>query len=156
MRCGFGKGHGRFRRGILSAINNIAPINQFRERLRVEPKLRAGHIRQKLGAGFVIRIVELVAAMVLAEVLRIGGSQERALVMIKPPGHERRTRIFKIDDGILIAVKQAVLERLARAVCHAREMELRMGLDALSKKAIENRRRCSAIETSVVKAQAEL
>ena len=153
LRRGLGEGHGRFRRGILRAIDDVAPMNQLGERLHVKTKFRAGHVRQELGAGLVIRIVEFVAAAILAEILRVGGSQERALVMVKPPGHARRTRIFEIDDGIFIAVKQAVLERLPRLVSHPREMKLRVGLDALAKKTIEDRRRRRAIEASVVKAQ---
>jgi hypothetical protein len=43
-----------------------------------------------------------------------------------------------------------------RLVRHPREMKLRARPDALSKKAVENRRRRSAVEASVVKAQSNL
>jgi hypothetical protein len=118
--------------------------------------LRVGHIRYKFCAGFVFRIVELLAAAIPAKVFRIGGRQERALVMVKPPGHARRTRIFEIDNGVFIAVKQPFLEELPRPVGHPREVKFRTGLDALSKKTIEDRRRCRAIEASVVKAQTNI
>jgi hypothetical protein len=94
-----------------------------------------------------------VAAAVLAKVLRIGWREKSTLVMIEPPRHSRRARIFKIDDGVLIPVEQRLPEGLARLVHHAREMKVRAGLDALPKKSIEDRCGCRAIETSVMKAQ---
>ena len=74
------------------------------------------------------------AAAILAEVFRVGGCKERALVMVKPPGHPRRTGILEIDDGVLVAVKQPVLEWLPRPVRHPREVELRAGLMRSRKK----------------------
>jgi hypothetical protein len=46
-----------------------------------------------------------VAAAILAEVFRIGGRQEGALVMVKPPSDARRAGILEIDNGIFIAVE---------------------------------------------------
>ena len=84
----------------------FAPVNELRERLHVESEFGAGYVGQQLGAGLIVSIVKLVAAAVLAEILGVGGSKERALVMVKPPGHARRAGIFEIDDGIFIAIKE--------------------------------------------------
>src|SRR4029077_7705402 len=72
---------------------------------------------------------------------------------VKLPGRGRRDRGFKIDDGFFVAVKHGFREGMPRLVRHPREMKLRPRLDALSKKAIENRRRRRAVEASVVKTQ---
>ncbi len=153
MRRGLRESHRGFRRGILRAVDDVAPVNQLGQRLHVETELRAGHVGQQLGAGFVIGVVELVAAAVLPKVLGVGGSEERALVMVKPPGHARRARVFEIDDGVFIAVEQGFREGMPRLVRHPREMKLRARPDALPKKAVEDRRRRRAVEASVVKAQ---
>jgi hypothetical protein len=94
-----------------------------------------------------------VAAAIPVEVFRVGGRQERALVVVKPPRHPRRTRIFKIDDGVLIAVEQRIPEGLPRLMHHPCEMKLRAGLDTLPEKSIEDCRGCRTIVTSVMKAQ---
>ena len=49
---------------------------------------------------------------------RVGGREERALVMVEPPGQLRRVGIFEIDDGVLVAVEDTVFERLRSFVRH--------------------------------------
>src|SRR5579862_2700869 len=82
--------------------------------------------------------------------------QESALVMVEPPGQSRRTRIFEINDGIHIAIKDAVLERLRSLMGHSGVRELRKRLDSLPIKAGKDRGGGSAIETFVVKTNANL
>src|SRR5438128_5422196 len=82
-------------------------MNQFCERSCVESKLFFRHRGYQLGARLVIRLVEHVLPRLPAELLSVGGSQERALMMIEPPCHLRRTGILEIDDDILIAVEDA-------------------------------------------------
>jgi hypothetical protein len=93
------------------------------------------------------------AAAVLAKMLGIGWSEKCALMMVKPPGDARRARIFEIDNDVLIAVKQGFRKRVACLVSHSREVKFRARLEALSEKSIEDRRRRSAVEASVMKAQ---
>src|SRR5439155_1636363 len=80
-------------------------MNQFCERSCVESKLFFRHRGYQLGARLVIRLVEHVLPRLPAELLSVGGRQERALMMIEPPCHLRRTGILEIDDDILIAVE---------------------------------------------------
>ena len=91
----------------------------------------------------------------LAEILRVGRVQKRALVMVKPPGHFRRIRILEIDDYVLVSVKQAIFPGLHRAVRHAREVEIRVSVKTFPVKTIENRGGSGAIKAAVVKAQAD-
>jgi hypothetical protein len=44
------------------------------------------------------------------------GRQERALMMIEPPGQFRRVAVFEIDDGVLVAVEQPGVKQRARAM----------------------------------------
>jgi hypothetical protein len=66
----------------------------------------------KKRAGLESRVVQLFSAAIVAEVLRVFRCQERALVMIEPPRQARIAGVFKIDDRVFVAVKQAGLKKL--------------------------------------------
>ena len=51
--------------------------------------------------------------------------QEGALMMIEPPGQLRVAGVLEVDDGVLVAVEQAVFEDLRGPVCHAGVLEAR-------------------------------
>src|SRR5213592_4060207 len=60
--------------------------------------------------------MKLPAALVPAKMRFILRVQERALVMIEPPGETRIAGVFEIHDGILIPVELHVDEKLPGAV----------------------------------------
>src|SRR5581483_7919898 len=76
--------------------------------------------------------------------------QERALMVIEPPCQARVGRIFEIDDGIYIAVEEAVFKKLRRLVCQAGEFKLGARGVLSFIKAAEESRRSGAVETVVV------
>ena len=88
--------------------------------------------------------------MIVAELLRILRRQERALVVIEPPGQLRGARILEIHDGVFIAVKRSIFERMRRLVGHARVVKIGVGIDAFAIKAGENRGRRSPVKTLVM------
>ena len=70
--------------------------------------------------------------------------------MIKPPGNFGRTRIFEIDDCILVAVKLLFIEQRPGAMQQAREDELNVIANPLPVESREQRSRRSPIKTPVV------
>src|SRR5579862_7514090 len=105
-------------RGKLCAVNNVPPLDQFGERLRIESKLLRCNCCQKFCARFEVWVVKLFARMVLAEMLRILGFQKSALMMVEPPGQQRRGRILEIDNHIFVAIKYSALEWMRGFVRH--------------------------------------
>src|SRR5882762_8185939 len=82
-----------------------ARIIQVIHRPRIESELLLGHRRVQLCARAVVWLIKHVRAAMLAKVARVLRRQERALVMIKPPGQLRRIGILEIHDDVLIAIK---------------------------------------------------
>ena len=77
---------GGLRRGILRAVDDVAPVDQFIERLGVEAKFFLGNRGDELGAGFVVGLVEHVRAGMRAEMLGVRRIEKRALMVVEPPG----------------------------------------------------------------------
>ena len=77
-------------------------------------------------------IVKLPVALVLLEVLSIGGREEGALVMVEPPGNFGRTGIFEIDDGVLFAIEFLFIEQRTGAMNEASELEVGVLANALA------------------------
>ena len=90
------------------------------------------------------------AASVVPEVLGVLGRQEGALMMIEPPGQARIVGVLEIDDGVLVAVEQAVFEELRRLVGHAGVWNSASGWNVPADEAAEEGRRGRAVETMVV------
>src|SRR6266849_3145169 len=59
LRGRLGQPHGGLRRGVLRAVNDVAPVDQIGERPRIEAKLLLRHAGQQLGAGFKFGVVKL-------------------------------------------------------------------------------------------------
>ncbi len=137
----------------MRSIDDVAPVNQVLQRFRIESKLLVRRIRYQHGAGFVFRFVEHMRSRIAAEIFRVAERQERALVMIEPPGNFWRVGILKIDDHVFVAVKQAVFPRLNCAMRHSGEMEFRVSVESFTIEAIENCGGSGAIKAAVMKAQ---
>src|SRR5258708_14150651 len=71
-------------------------------------------------------------------------------MMVEPPREPWIRRVFELDDGVLVNVKQAVLENLGSLVSHSRESELRLRSKRALVKAAEVRGRGRAVETVIV------
>jgi hypothetical protein len=59
-------------------------VHQVVQVRRVEAETVGGHAADESGTGLVGRVIELPAAGILAELLLVPGSEERALVMVEP------------------------------------------------------------------------
>ena len=117
LHGGLGKAHGLLRRGELRAVDDVAPVDQIGERPGIESEFLRRDRGQKFRAGFVGGIVELFAGMILPEMLGVLGLQKRALVMVEPPGEQRRAGILEIDDGVFVAVEQCRPSKGCEALC---------------------------------------
>ena len=71
-------------------------------------------------------------------------------MMIEPPGDGRRSRILKIDNGILIAGKFPLVKQGSGAVDQSAEFIIRARSDAFAMEAREQRGRTGSIETFIV------
>jgi hypothetical protein len=76
--------------------------------------------------------------------------EKSALMVIEPPCELFIIRIFEIDNGILVAVEEAVFEDLARAVGHASVMKIRIRVKFPPDKTAEVSSRGRAVEAMVV------
>src|SRR5579875_444279 len=139
------------RRSELSAIDDVAPFDQFGEGPGVESKFFSGNGGKKFRAGFVARVIKLLAGAVLTEVLGVGRRKEGALMVVKPPSKARRAGIFEIDDCIFVAVENSRVEGLRSAVNHATVAKFRTRVDAFAVEARKHGSRCGAIEAFVMK-----
>ena len=125
-------------------------MHQLRQVRRLETEPVAGHCADEHGARFERGIVHLAAAAVLPEVLRVFRCQERALVMIEPPGEVGITGIFEIYNGVFVAIEKLVLEKLRSFMRHAGVHELRAGMKNAFHEAAEESRRRRAVEAMIV------
>src|SRR5229473_5186525 len=156
LRGRLGKLDGRLRRRILRSVNDVAPVDQVRERLGIEAELFAGNGRDELGAGLVLRLVKHVRTRVRAELLGVGRGKKGALVMVEPPGHFRGVGKFEIHDDVLVAIEEAGFPGLRGPVGHAREAELRVLVEAFAIKTVKESGGSSAIKAAIVKAEPDL
>ena len=116
----------------MRAIDNIAPLDQIREGAGVKSEFFGSDGREKFCAGFIGGIVELFPGMIVPEVFGVFRLQERALMMVEPPGQQRGAGIFEIDDGVFVAVERAVFKGRRGLVRHSGVAEFRVGVDALA------------------------
>jgi hypothetical protein len=153
LRGRLGKFHGRLWRGVLRTIDDVAPVNELVERRRVEAEFFVRDRRDQFRAGFVLWFVEHVRTGMLLKTLGVLWRKESALMMIEPPGHLRRVRVFEVHDDVLVAVEQALFPRWHSAVGHAGEAKLRGLVEALAVETVKKRSRRRAIKATIVKAQ---
>src|SRR5450756_1760586 len=96
------------------------------------------------------RVIELPAAGILAEMLLVFGVEERALVMIEPPGQLWVAGVFEVHDGVFVAIEQRRIEKLRRRVGHARIAELRIRVDRARDESAEVGSRRRPVKTVIV------
>src|ERR1700683_4583703 len=94
--------------------------------------------------------------MVAAEMLGILRSEKRALMMIEPPGEQRRTGIFEIHNGVFVAVENAVFEGLRSFMRHPGLNKLGIGVDSFAVKPGKHSGRSRSVEALIVKTKAKL
>ena len=68
-------------------------------------------------------VVQLLSAGIALPMLGILGAEERALVVIEPPGEARISGVLEIDDGVDVAVEHIVIEQLRSFVSEAGVLE---------------------------------
>ncbi len=78
------------------------------------------------------------------------GGQKGALMMVEPPGELWIAGVLEVDDGVLLAVEEAVLEDLGGPVRHAGVVEIGGGVERTAVKAAEKCRGGGAVETVIV------
>jgi hypothetical protein len=100
----------------LRTIDDVGPLDEFCDRFRMESELVFGDCRQKLCAGFEVRIVKLLVALVVQEVFVVFWSKKCALMMVKPPGNFRRWRVLEVNDCILVADEIVLIEERTGAM----------------------------------------
>src|SRR6185437_7308562 len=83
--------------------------------------------------------------------LRIFRREKGALMMVKPPGNLRRSRILKVDNGIFIAVKIGFIKERACTMHQPCELEVHIRSDAFAIEAGKQRRRGCSVKTFAVK-----
>ncbi len=142
--------HGLLRATVARAVDDIGPLHQLRQIRRIVSKALARDIGDEHGAGAVGGIVKLVAAVVVAEVLGVFRAQERALVMVEPPGQPRIGRILEIDDRIHIAIEKPVFKKLGSFVSQAGEFKVGARSVLSLVKAAKISRRGRTVETVIV------
>src|SRR5690348_10493615 len=103
LRGGFGDFHGSLRRRVLRAVNDVAPMNQIFEWPRIKSKFVLRYRSDEFGARAIVWLIKHVRDGMFSKLPGILRSEERALVMIEPPGQFRRVRILEVHDHILIA-----------------------------------------------------
>jgi hypothetical protein len=125
-------------------------VNQFGHGFGIETEALLGDGGNEAGAGFEVRVVEFLVTLILLEVGGIGGRQKRALVMIEPPGNFGGTGIFKVNDGVLVAVKILFIKEGASTVQQAGVHELDVVANPLAVETGEKRRRRGAVKAFIV------
>src|SRR5205085_2662020 len=83
----------------------VSPVNQFLKIGRVEVKFSSANVRDEFSTGMEFGIIKLLATAVSAKMRGVGLGEEGALVMVEPPGQAVTRGIFKVDDGILVAIR---------------------------------------------------
>src|SRR3989441_2179896 len=156
LRRRLGKFHSRLGRRILRSIDDVAPPNQICERRGIETELFLRNRRNQLGARLVVRFVKHVLGGSLAEMFRIRGCQERALMVVEPPRHLRRIRILEVHDDVFIAIEEVVFPRLSGAVGHAREAKFRVLVKLFPVEAVKKSGGSRAIEAAIVETEPDL
>ncbi len=145
--------HGRLRRGVLCAVDDVTPADKLFQGPRIEAKFFLRDCGNEFCAGLEVRLVIHVRARVFAELLGVGGREESALVMVKPPGNFRGIRILEVDDNIFIAVEEAFIPGLRGAVRHAGEAELGGGVEALAVKAVKKSSGGGSVKATIVETE---
>src|SRR5205807_4844999 len=87
----------------------------------------------------------------MAIVLRVFRRKECALMVIEPPGNFGRWRVFKINDGILVAIKILFVEQRPCAVYKSAELKVGILANAIPVEAGKQCGRSSPVKALIVK-----
>jgi len=117
---------------------------------RLEPETLLRNHGQESRARFKTRIVEFPIAGIAFEVLRVLWRQERAFMMVEPPGDLSRGGVLEVDDGILVADKVVLVKQGSGAMQQAHVFKLDVVTNTLSVKAREKGGGAGSIKTAVV------
>src|SRR5262249_26211495 len=82
--------------------------------------------------------------------------EEGALVMVEPPGDLLGTRVFEVDDGVLVTVELGLVEQSTGAVNQTGELEVHAVADTFGIEAREESGRARAVKTFIVKKYPDL
>src|SRR6185437_505156 len=137
------------RGGEAGGVHDIGPMDQLGQRRGVELEALGADLGEKLGAGGAIRIVELLAAAVLAEMLGVGRGQEGAEMVVEPPGDARIGAVLEVHDGVVVARELGRIEQRIGLVAEAAVLEFGLAASAAVELG-EDRRRGRAVEAMVV------
>src|ERR1700675_66601 len=75
-------------------------------------------------------------------------------MMVKPPGHSRRIRIFEVHNHVFVTVEKTVRPGLRRAVGHPGQFELRLQIETFTVKTVKKCGGGGAIKTTIMETQA--
>src|SRR5262249_34913121 len=95
-------------------IDNVGPVDQVRKLWTVKTKAFSSNCGDQLGARFVGRVVKLLAAAVLTEVLLVLRRQESAVVMIEPPRQPVRARVLEVYNRTLLRIEEPGVKLFTR------------------------------------------
>src|SRR6185437_9839534 len=116
--------------GEAGGIHDIGPVDEFGERRRIKAKPFRADTGQELGAGRALRVVELLAAAILAKMLGVGGGEEGAEVVVEPPGDAGIGAVLEIHNGVVAGGELGGIEKRAGGVAEAAVLELRLAASA--------------------------
>src|SRR5215472_6689649 len=128
-------------------------MNQIRKRRGIESESFLRYRGDQLGAGLVVGLVKHVLARLLLELLGVGRSQKRTLMMVEPPGDFWRIGIFEVHDDVFIAVEDAVFPGLRRAVSHAGKLKFSDLVELLPIKAVKESGGSRAVKAAIVETE---
>src|SRR5262245_36048076 len=94
--------------------------------------------------------MEFSSALIAAEMLLVGFRQESALMMIEPPGQLVGSAVFEIDNDVLLAAEEILIDALARLVRQAFVFNIRRGINLAAIKRRKDGRRRESVKTVVV------
>ena len=154
---GHGDAHRRFLHGnrdlgalVAGSIHNVCPLHQFLHWRRVKAETALRHRGQELCTGLEVGIEELGVARLALEVLGVRFGEERAFVMIKPPGQLLRGQVLEIDDSVFVPAEVLQVEQRSGAMQQSLVLEFRVPANALAVETRKQRSRASPVKTSLV------
>jgi hypothetical protein len=94
--------------------------------------------------------------LMMQEVFMVFGSQERALMVVEPPGDLGRRRVLEVDDRILVSREILLVKERTSTMQEAKIFEAGIITDSLGIEAREQGCGCRAVKTFVVKEDPDL
>ncbi len=136
--------------GEQGRVHHVGPMDQLRQPGDVEAETVMRDLGDERRAGAIGGIAEFLAAAIAPKVLRVGGLEKGALVMIEPPSHPRIGVVLEIHDRVVIAAEVHPGEQINRLVHQPAILEHRLGVAAGAIEGAKHRRRGGAVKAFVV------